>query len=114
MNNDNKKGINVDSSSTRICVKQVPFVKLMFLQDFEGLTEVFAPDVRQDVRVDVRRICGPRPYSLGCFFVLENFRNLQLHTKMNPRKTGKSNCIKRIIQSKPKTATAYLKLILAY
>ena len=29
------------------------------------------PDVRRDIRADVRQISGPKTYSLGCFFVLE-------------------------------------------
>ena len=41
---------------------------LFFFQDFEGLTEVLPPDVRRDIRVDVRGISGPKTYSLGCFF----------------------------------------------
>ena len=47
--------------------------KCLFFQDFEGLTEVFALDVRQDIRVDVRKISGPKTYSLGCFFIPDTF-----------------------------------------
>ena len=40
---------------------------------FLGLDRSFCPpDVRRDIRVDVRRISGPKTYSLGYFFVLEN------------------------------------------
>ena len=42
---------------------------LFFFQDFEGLTEVFAPDVRRDIRVDVCGISHPKTYSLGCCFI---------------------------------------------
>ena len=49
----------------------MPAPTCSFFQDSEGLTEVFAPDVRRDIRVDVRGISGPKTYSLGCFFVPE-------------------------------------------
>ena len=44
---------------------------LAFFQDFEGLTQVLPPDVCRDIRVDVRRISGPKTYSLGRFFLPE-------------------------------------------
>ena len=37
------------------------------------------PDVRRDIRVDVRQISGPKTYSLGCFFVRD-------YRPRNPRK----------------------------
>ena len=46
--------------------------KREFLQDFEGLAKFLPSDVRRDIRVDVRRISGPKTYSLGCFFIPED------------------------------------------
>ena len=45
--------------------------EMLVFQDLKDLTEAFAPDVRWDIRVDVRRISDPKTYSLGCFFVLD-------------------------------------------
>ena len=44
---------------------------MLVFKDFEGLTEVFALDVRPDICVDVRGMSGPKTHSLDCFFVPE-------------------------------------------
>ena len=42
---------------------------LVFSRISRAWPKFLPPDVRRDIRVDVRRISGPKTYSLGCFLV---------------------------------------------
>ena len=56
--------------------------KMLVFPGFRGPDRSFCPpDARRDIRVDVRRISGPKTYSLGCFFVPENNPHLKLTNK---------------------------------
>ena len=104
--------------------------KCLFFQDFKGLTEVFCPpDVRRDIRVDVRGISSPKTYSLGCFFVPEmrgrkgyergtprNFLHslktiLTTPTPKIAKKYGPKICHKMRLRDGPNTTTTILELI---
>ena len=50
-----------------------------FFQAFEGLSEVFAPGHPHEWPRDVRRMSGPKTFSLGCFFVPEMVEGLVRH-----------------------------------
>ena len=44
---------------------------LFFSRISRAWPKFLPPDVRRDIRVDIRGISGPKTYSLGCFFVPE-------------------------------------------
>ena len=81
--------------------------EILVFPGFRGLDRSFCPRTSGGIiRVDVRRMSGPKTYSLGCFFVLE-FQDTSHSNKENP-----SACWHATL-SCPSMASNYASLYLA-